>query len=269
MKYALAGLCICFYSTVASQNEVLFKVITYSDGVTIDGAPVTFGMNVSGVDKKVVIPKKGYLGVITKDGEVVEVTTSATASSVIPPRVLRANTTLHSPPSVILYSVGESGQRLLVGDSIFFNWGTTNPLPTDTAMIRFVNKYDDHLVTIKTTSKYAVIGTTKIADKEDLVIFSVSYTADGKPPVSSEVTAIRRDLPKIVSKINFDLTRLPVNDDRLFLESALYLINKAGYDSSWRLYKILKSNKTTADPILTAYYKLMFERYHLADVNLD
>lgn len=270
MKRIVLILLILYSDLATAQDEMLFKVITYSDGVTIDGVPVSAGMDVSGPGKKVVIPSKGYMGVILKSGDLAVMTDSRPAGSVGLTRKITAPGAVHAGlPDVEILGVGIHEYRILIGDSIFFNWRPSYRNISDTATIRFANIFDEEIETRTVVGNYAVLDLKGMFDKDKSLLISVECETTSNGRVHSDQLLLRKDLPDLAGRISFDLSRLPASEDRLFLESALYFLDSDTYDASWCLYKIFKSKKTTADPILAAYYKLMFNKYQLENVKLD
>lgn len=253
---------ICFVSIGYSQNEVLFKVITYSDGVTIDGKPAVAGMNVGGAKKLVVIPADGQLGVINKLGEPILVVKSTTAGDISTMRNLTATGAVHHIPSEIdIYP--DQHNSIVIHDSIFFHWKVWNSSTGSKTSILITDLFQDSIARVEPNGNYAFVDLKKIWGRESNLLLAV------RTKFNIREASIRKGKPHELKKIESDLQRLPMNDDRLFLESAVYYLDQAAFEGMMCLYKIMKSNKESTDPILKKYYDLVYNHYNLEEVKLN
>src|SRR5688572_23897390 len=75
---------LCFLALVVSSNaqEVLFKITSFSTGVSLQERPVSFGMDVVASGEKLIIPKGGFVGVITQDGYSYKLTSTVSVTKV-------------------------------------------------------------------------------------------------------------------------------------------------------------------------------------------
>jgi hypothetical protein len=258
----------CFAIASYSQDVPLFKIITFSDGVTVGGKPAEAGMNVSDPNAAVIIPKGGYMGVILNNGETREVRKSKSAKGVATQNKFSVRGSVRAdPPAVWLYPDLLSPAWLVVHDSIFLNWKyVIPPKEPDSVTIRFANMFDETISEVKTPGNYAVIDVGELLENEKSVIVDIKFqTIHGE---ARRELLLRKNQPSVI-RVKFDLARLPVNEDRLFVEAALYELDNTPYETHMCLYKIMKANKTTPDPILEAFYKRMIAKYSLDLVRLD
>lgn len=286
-----------------AQSEVLFKIVTWSDGVTIGGMTPAVGLNVSDPQQQIEIPAKGYLGVITPAGEVVRVTMSMSAGAVEPPRENKNRlsatgaVTGRIAPAINIYPEAGLEESLVSVDSLFISWEPVRPVE-DTATIMITDMFDEEIIKLKTVNRYISVDLSqswneqygKYAaqyEKYLALYVNISYITqplpqapqefkkngqpkkmppfDGAPHTIRETRPLKKHSPKQVAQINFDINRLPLSEDRLFLESAVYLINGAPYESNATLFKIVRQKKITSDPILSAYYTGQVERNRLKE----
>lgn len=68
---------------------------------------------------------------------------------------------------------------------------------------------------------------------------------------------------KETEQLKFDLARLEGTTDRLLMESVIYRLNNFFNDSNWDIYKTMKNETSTTDPVLSVYYHRMLEEFKL------
>lgn len=298
MRYLVTFIVLWFVNPVYSQNEVLFKVITWSDGVNIGGSIPAVGMNVSDPKLRIDIPQSGYLGVILNTGKVWEIQQSGEAASVIIPGIRNSlGSLIREDPDLSFFPKTYVKGENLIGDSLFINW-KLNPYKRynieDTAHVVFSNIFDETLFQFSTQANYVVLTADQISKDEDAYVVEIRYRLKPQPNSIPEASVVEKkgkrknqgpfkqqvfikstqafvltSPPETMKRVNFDLARLPKNQDRLFLEAALFTLDRVHYESHMCLYRIIKNNKTTSDPILEAFYKRALEENNLQDIKLD
>ena len=232
-------------------------------------ASLKVGMYVNNSSGEIIIPPNGYLGIITKGGHVMELNKSIKVGDIkIPSSRIPTGSVQHSPPSITVF-LPENPGNFIVGDTLFINWKSEYDDGRDSIKLSVVNQFDEPIFKLRTLNNYAVIDLTKPGtegswDKEDVMIIELKRRLMG-----SDTRTIKRANKEQSRRIKFDLSRLPQTDDRLYLESALFLLDNAGADSQFCLYKIIKTKKTTTDPMLSSYFNLMFEKYNFKQLKLN
>lgn len=276
-----------------SQNEVLIKVISFSDGVKINNEVPTVGLNLSDEKAQITIPVDGYFGIITIDGRALRLTESTSVGDALRIRnKLSATGAVHrSAPEIIMYpsETWDPKKSFLLQDSIFINWdvySSYKDVVADVSVFRLANMFDDSVFEAKVRANHIVVDVRSIPTSDEIFVVSLEcplkapliYTPASRskkskptPPKtkirSSHLMMIRLDLgrkdPKKFQSIKNDLQKVSSKNDQAYIESALYLLNDLHYDSYFCLYKIVKLNLVTTDPILNAYYKRQLEENKL------
>jgi hypothetical protein len=271
MRYIVFVLFVAIASNSLAQSDVMFRVVSFSEGVTIDGEVPTVGANVTKDQKRIEVPTNGYLGGITSDGEVFKITGSTGVNRVKANNKMRKVVPFtYAYPNHIIVSSVSRGNREVVGDTLFFNWKVDDQDAEELVTIKFSDLFYNELVSVRVGNNNGLFVIGPLFSQTPNVIFELTCLVNikGRSPkeAHSGLLGLERPKEERLARIKFDLQRLPQTSDRLFYESALYLLNDYTYDSSLCLYKILKSKQATADPILAKYYQVMFDKSDLKSV---
>jgi len=265
---------LVFCSAAIAQPQIAFKIITFSEGITVGDDPVTFGMDVPSSGKVLKIPNNGYVGIIAADGRTFTVTSSIAVDQINLPAVRKKKKWIISGP---MYACGypvivppltpENDNADFVGDSLFLYWGEVVPgryssrenaifkTPQEANYDLFLrNMFGEPLDSLKTNHNYVLLK----ARKEDAVLFDISNLSF---QVKSDQYVIKRVKPERAADIQSQLDRIAEGPDKYYYQCAVYDLNKLRHNMSLPVYHILRDKITTTDPIMKAYFDQLSEKY--------
>jgi hypothetical protein len=274
VKYIIIAFLLSLTSNAFTQNDVAFKVVSFSNGVTIDGAAPTIGENVTKDKKHIEVPAGGYLGGITADGNIFKITQSSNVNRVMANSQVRPEQKFYYvyPQHITVSSVSKAN-RIIAGDSLFLNWKVDQEDADDSTTIKVSDILYQEIASVKVKNNYVLLDIAPLLNQYPNVVLELmcDVTLRGCTPAvaHSGLLGLQRPNGEQLAAISFDLQRLPQTSDRLFYESALYLLNDFTYDSSVCLYKILRSKQTTNDPLLRNFFDWLTKKYDLHQIKLD
>jgi hypothetical protein len=249
-----------------ASAQQLFKIITYSDGVKLDGKAVKPGQIVTAKSISLVIPGNGYVGVINKDGWLLELKKSMKVNAV--------NAFVASKFANEAQPVSRDGWELkfpmapphakssIYGDTLFLYWLNWNhhefEVPSNIMFtLKIENQFLEVIDSVATKNNWAKLNVKNILDKQPSVIIEASGS---NPRQSSEKHQMKRDTTQL-SKIDHDLKGIPPSADQLFYETAIYQLNDLAYDQQYVLHKIARCREVPADKFLGMYYRKLYAKY--------
>lgn len=250
---------------VKAQSNLLFKIISCSEGVTLDGVEVKPGLIVYDNSIKLEIPKKGYAGVITIEGYAHKLGKSIKVKSINgaakysnrESKPFWGGATYRMDDFTIIGAPSNQFAQIL-GDSVFFLFKSNyNKNPPFIGI--FSNMFDDVLLSDTIKSNWKIFGVGDLLKKEGAILFTIESNK-----YRSERILIKRS-EKLNANLNLDLAGIQ-ND--LIAKLAIYEISKLYYDHLFQLYKIETTKNLNLDPISAAYLAKRREKYQLDQYNL-
>lgn len=249
---------ICFVNTVYSQNEVLFKVITLSYGTNIDGNVIGVGDDVTAASKNIIIPKDGYLGVVTADGFAYELRNSIAVADVKAfvkgQQPVPTGAKLRTQRSYLnIYPANAAYGIVIYGDSLFMSWEEDlekNRVAGIEYELKIGNRYDSELDSKTLEHNWIVIDLKpyfQLDDRVGILILSKKTRATGEASAKHETT--------FPQKLQTDLERLNDHHDLAMLCAVLEL-NKAVHDRNFVVYKFMTRGHKTSG-VLGTYMGLL------------
>lgn len=233
---------ICFATTAHSQ--VLFRIVTLSYGVNIDGNAVAVGDYVKKGAQQISIPKGGYLGIATVDGDLHEFTQSITAANVI--SVMEQNRLAptgasHRPfPMPLQTPLG--GEFKFSGDSLFVLWDEVNPNDQVKGIeysVKITDEYEQVLIETTVKNNWLMFDVKPFFKDTDVVIISVRSK---RTKSSTQFIISNRGVGRETNeKLRADLERLANHND-LEMLAAIYELNKFYNDRNFVVYKMITRN---------------------------
>jgi hypothetical protein len=243
-----------------SQSDPLFKIISCSEGALLDGVQVKPGQLVYPVSLKLQIPKKGYVGLITKDGYAHRFEKSLNINVVNN----RVNYLYEErKPNLGLYSVVDpldfQGSPLnqysrIFGDSILLaiidndNVG----LPY---LVKFLNMFDKVIYQDSIRQNWNLYNVRDFLKEEKALLIQIQNTKHQS--LNSLISLVGDD--KLRTDLNNDLSRIPVHDIASIV--ALFEIHNFYYDQLFYLYKAEIVKNLELDPISKVYLSRLREKY--------
>jgi hypothetical protein len=263
MRLTLFFYLIICISTVG-QPKPLFKIISCSERVTVDGVEAKPGEIIFSNNDKLNIPKGGYACVITLDGYVYKFLRGISVNRVLGSirynveSRLRTGAVHRSVPYFEIAGYANDQHSDVFGDSILiaFKCYYKDKPPFK---ITFVNLFDDQIAQYELDQTWEIFSVDSLLKQEPALLFHISSEVN-KSDLSPLVKKIR---PMSKTQLDFDLGRL--NHEPVSL-LALFEINKLYYDHIFQLYKIETSkNELILDEFLTAYLARTRSKYQLEE----
>ncbi|HZY82529.1 MAG TPA: hypothetical protein VFE50_23545 [Cyclobacteriaceae bacterium] len=273
MRYTTIILLILAGAIPSYSQDVLFKVIAYSDGVTIDGKAAKPGMNVESREGLVRIPEYGYCVIVTHEG-LADVITKQIPVAEVPGFVRKAQFhQMYIPTLRLAFPFYDGRSITFMTDSVFLYWGAQETAgrrviqaPTsEHYVVTFSNALGEEVYSKKSISNWIILPIASVMDDRDSVLL---YSVRGySPDIKSETARMKPAHGKHYGFVENHLARMPQND-RLFYECAFYQSQRMFIDQQWTIYKILKSGATTNDAVFKSYLSRLRTEFGLAHVSL-
>ncbi len=238
-----------------SQDDPLFKIVSCSEGVTLDGNEVIPGQIVYSNSIKLEIPKKGYVGIITAGGLAAEIRMTI--------KVKLVNKKFGKYSLILLEDeVGFHGtfnNSRIYGDSLFVGIYDKTRIGAPYQVI-FLNFYDDVLKRDTLRKNWEVYALDEVLNKDTSVLVNVqSIFKPNERNLRGAVRRLRFEPPRL----KYDLSRAP---DEVSI-AAIFELNNLYYDHIFQLYKIRKDNSNSIDKISQAYLSQRVEHYQFDQYN--
>jgi hypothetical protein len=248
-----------------AQPKPLFKIVSCSEGVMVDGVGVEPNDVIYSDSKKLEIPKGGYAGVITKEGYTGlfhrRVSVKLIPESIrynLEPR-LKGYGAVHRPIRYFeIAGEGSHNHSELYGDSILiaFKCNCNDKPPFG---VTFFNLFDEVKATYQIAHTWSIFSVRSLLEDEPALLFQIRSESRNS------------DLSLMIKKIN-DRTKVQMDFDSQRLTQApvsllaLFEINKLFFDHLYQLYKIETAKpELNLDEFLAAYLARTRERYHLEE----
>jgi len=267
-----------FLSIIISQSYArdnpLFKIISYSEGVLLDGIPVKPGQFVYSTSVMLEIPKPGYVGVITYEGFVYTLRKNVKVNSVNKKgkyrkedqnRIFHTGTVYAHPPIVGFEGSLENARHGVYGDSLFFAiFDKSNSGPP--YMVTFVNLFDEITYQDTIGKNWKIYSLSELRKEEQAIMFTIKPLSPQPQFYYAEINHILKVMD-VKSKhfLETNLNRLEGQDAAAI--AAFYEMNDLFYDQLFQLYRIEKE-KPALDVISKAYFSRMREKYNFDQYNL-
>jgi hypothetical protein len=268
--------------TSTSAQTVVFKVITFSQGVMIDKRPAHLGMDVNTWHHNVVIPDGGYLGLITFKGFPLFLKQSVPVGEVsdladkvhdaFENRSFSRDMRPHDWLDMNLMGGFLDNSKLMgtytdmIGDSLFMYWTTWDPFGSKNRKLvktdyefTITDQYERELLTRNVSSNWVLVT---LPDKEevrtayetDTFLFQVksSDPKQGSDPILLKFADKRRIMNAL-----YQLDEIPRDENRYFYQCAMYQLMNLKLDMHLPVYHILKEKRKSTDPILQKYFEVL------------
>lgn len=248
-----------------AQSNPLFKIISCSEGVTLDGVEVKPGLIVYDNSIKLEIPKNGYAGVMTIEGYA-HVFAKNVKTNLINKKVrkiferptVRPWGAVHRSSPYPFKFAGDIRNQFsnIYGDSVFIAFKCYYNDDPPPFKITFLNMFDDILNIDTLNNNWKVFNVRNLLNSEIAILYKVNSARHG-----SDIMLIKLPSKEFISKVSFDFERL-VKDPATQL--ALYEIKGLYYDQIFFLYKLEKHESFDLDAISAAYLSKTREKYQLS-----
>jgi hypothetical protein len=215
-------------SLLKAQDSVLFKIVSFRPGVTVDDELAKVGLDVRSPGAQVNIPKGGFVGVINTDGVLSKLTESMTASEIS--KYVKQSESRKHLGAVTDYFHGDlfipmaaaNQYAKTLSDSIFLFWVHSGPVgivrhPSTSFTVEFRSMFDEPIESHKVSKNWFVAKypsyipdgrrakRKKFSSQKDRLIYLV--TADS-PRVSTSWHLVEKAPPDV---LNFYQARLAQN----------------------------------------------------------
>lgn len=256
-KFTLVVLCTWALVSAMAQAP-LFKIISFTDGVTIDGALPTAGMNVHSDKIQITIGANSYLWVITDQGILGKVSQSikvANVNKLLNPKrknKLTGSAGVAIPAHVRLLTSAAVPRAYLSGDSVFVAW-QINFVPRASILyeVRTSDAFGEYLSKVTTSDTWTALK-IETKDQPKLLLLTIDGGADH---LKTDVIVHFPDQEN-QKILNQALLAIPKEArDELFYRLAVFNSLAFSYDAWFTLYQIIRRGATTEDPFLSAYAK--------------
>jgi hypothetical protein len=266
MRFSLFILAVTSISAFA-QPKPLFKIISCSEGVSVDGTQIIPGDIVYSNSNKLNIPEKGYLGILTIQGHTHLLTKSSKVVAVdkeIKARVERRSRgigAIHRPIPDRFKIAGDANIRNseIFGDSIIIAFKSHyKSLPP--FKLTFLNMHDERISEYEINQTWKVFSTDTLFKREEAIMYQIS---SGNKTENEILPFIKKITPTRRQRLNSDFQRLNKN---AVMQLAFFEINRLYYDHIFQLYK-METSKTelVLDEFLSAYLARTKAKYRLQE----
>jgi len=266
MKFFVFALLLINLQAFA-QPKPLFKIISCSEGVMVDGSQIKSGDVIYSNSNKFVIPKTGYVGILTIEGYahlLTKETEVATLNNQIKTRMekeKRGFGAIHrSMPNPFKIAGGATNQYSeIYGDSVliaFKSYYEDEP----PFKITVFDMFDHLMFEVQIDQSWKFFSTDSLLKNETAIIFQISSNRVNR---NALLFLIKKLSPSKKKVLDFDFDRLSTHPVALL---AFFEINKLFYDQIFQLYKIKTSKQElNLDEFSSAYLARTRERYHLVE----
>lgn len=240
-------------SQVKGQDSPLFVIVSCSEGVMLDGKAVSPGQMDDANLKQFEIPKNGYVGVITNEGDALELKESIQVSKIIE----KANIENHPPPihdgcgslqTIQIVSDCHTFYSEVIGDSIFLAL-RDNIKKGPPYIIEWRNQYDEKLFVDTIFNNWKVYATNKLIANEKFVLMKVRAKKR-----ETEMYPLKSPTLPTRNKLSLDLSHIPSHSfDKKLFEIVIYQLNHFYYDQLFLLYQLERSNYQPQNKIFANY----------------
>jgi len=255
-----------------SQGDPLFKIVSYSEGVLLDGIPVKPGQFVYPTSLKLEIPKRGYAVVITKEGYAGKLIRGMKIKSVNESveYYKRERPKLTSPGGhqapIDLVGNPNHQESDILNDSIFLAISDRTVVGSP-YFITFKNLFEEVIFSDTIKTNWAIYYLPSIIKDEIGLLCYITTPIEDK-------NFYYFDNPKLIRRVDLksnDKIEIYFKGVRSYNEidlAALYEINGFIYDHLFQLYKI-KRNNLKLDYVAKAYFERRVEKYQLDNYNIS
>jgi hypothetical protein len=265
MRFAIFLFLILFPSIQTwGQGSALFVVVSCSEGVMLDGKAVSPGLIADANSNQLIIPKKGYVGVITYEGFAFELLESIRVGDLINkirrenrPKKILFNSPLAHPIQFEIISAPENRFANVVGDSILLALKDSAKV-RPTYIIEFKNMFDNVLSIDTVFNNWKKYGVRELLSKEEAGLIQAKT---GKRETQQYLLKNPAEILK--SKLTFDLSRIPQNSpNEKEFRLAIYHLDHFYYDHLFLLYQLERSNYQPQNKIFSSYITQQKKKYH-------
>lgn len=243
-----------------AQTNPLFKIISCSEGVTLDGVEVKPGLIVYPNSIKLEIPKNGYAGVMTIEGYASSLKESEMVKSINgKAKPFLVGSVIHETPYFTIIGAPSNQFAQIAGDSVFLCFKVNYKIDPP-YIVKFLTMFDEVVLSAAIESNWMIFDIKRLLENEPAILFQLSSNA-----YQSENILFKKINQELLSKVRLEITRIP---DDLIAKLALYELNKLFYDHLFQLYKIETTKNLNLDPISAAYLAKRREKYQLDQYNL-
>lgn len=244
------------------QGDPLFMIVTASEGVSLDGRPVTSGELVYVTSKQLNVPKKGYVGVVTIDGHAKKLTSTS--------QVAQVNSKIkwyHRPRRRAVYACGPFGPYItsapqnqfafILGDSLVLT--VSDSLGAKKSYKIEIRSMFDELIKCDTIHRgWTKISIDKYFEKEEALLYSVNSLKNG----DSDGQHLIRKIPETLkSTILNDVEKIPKTSISWEHLLAVYELNELYHDQVFLLYQMERSNYQSQNKIFANYINQLKKKY--------
>jgi hypothetical protein len=261
VKFKTLLFCITLLPTFAyAQNNALFVIAGYSEGVSVDNTPITIGQTVYSNSKELIIPKGGYALVILKKGYPQKLTKSILTKKVgqsingVDPRILYGPTICNFG-DIDLMGAPTSPYSHLAGDSILIAIKALYGRGKPPYKIELTDMYGTVLSSDSTVANWKTIEVRRLLMANQYLLFRVS----GKGFSSENLIKPFPDAQK--ESLNLEVARVTNARSSELLKLAILELSNLYYDHMFLLYQLTRSNYQTNNEILAAYFTRLKKKY--------
>ncbi len=275
------------HSVATVGQTVVFKVITFSEGVMIDKRPATLGMDVNTWHKNVFIPRGGHLGVITYQGfpyiilESVPVGSVGERAEEVHNRFVNRSWHRDMRPhdwlemSLAVGTTSHPDVRIssseMIGDSLFMYWTTWNPYGTGArkmvkADYEFMisDEQDQELLTRYVSSNWVLLKLPPRDEIQEVYRTNTFYfgVRSERPMQACEPMKLTLATRHRTMDALYLLDEIPRDENRYFFQCAMYQLLDLRLDMHLPVYHILKEKRKSTDPVFQKYFEVLSVDYH-------
>lgn len=265
----LAGFILILTSISAlAQPKPLFKIISCSEGVTVDGVEAKPGEIIFSNSKKLNIPKGGYAGVITLDGYAYQLLRGISVKEV-PSNVKYNVESRFRPKGAVNRSMPKSFEIAgfmsnefseIYGDSILIAFKSYYKIKPP-FKVTFISMYEETIAEYQINRTWEVFSSDSLFKHEAAFLFGIS--AKDRKQSAEEYSFVKQIRPSLKTKLDIDFPKLDSNPVTLL---AFYEVNKLFGDHIFQLYKIeMSKEELILDEFLSAYLARTKAKYSLEE----
>lgn len=231
LKIICAAFLLLLCCASRAQDPPLFRIISFSNDVTLDGIPVTFDQLVTKSSGRLTIGLNSYAGVITHWGLVRPLEQGVyDVASLGSHKEWLQNTGIKLDGPLISPRIG--GDRHIVGDSIFLKWPDAQGKKFD---VSITDMFKEKLFDTVLYTKEIIVNVRPFFNAHREIVFNL---VAGK---RKEYIMIQQASADQINQLNHDLARLVNHPHKKVLTIAILKANRLFLDMALRASQLQPS----------------------------
>lgn len=273
---------ILLVTASVSNAQPVFKIISVTGSVSIDGQPVKPPRNVYSSSQYLKISSiDGTVGIITDEGFPYLLEESMNVRDVSPfvnevfSRVVGVSRGPCCP--MVLPLTGDYQHAELVADSLFVYWVGFPQVPHDFPpppdvkdfKLNFQDENEELIATYKTQTNWILHNVSQIKREYRSVFLNVNTPSARPGSRTSFLVTMKSPSPESIEFMKAGMSAFSGDVDKLFYQCAFNHVNKFHYDELLAIYRILSQKKKATDPLLQKFFDWLTQEYDLHYIKIN